>query len=97
MHHFHYTGQKLHCESVDLTAVAQLHGTPTYVYSAALIRALYTYRSLSDEELATYVEFSESDAGRWFVATQRKGLIDAMRLAMDAAARQMTTAFPAKR
>jgi len=64
---------------------------------AALIRALYTYRSLSDEELATYVEFSESDAGRWFVATQRKGLIDAMRLAMDAAARQMTTAFPAKR
>ncbi|PYN14711.1 MAG: hypothetical protein DME05_14415 [Candidatus Rokuibacteriota bacterium] len=31
---------------------------------AALVRALYTYRTLSDEELATYVEFSESDAGR---------------------------------
>lgn len=34
MHHFHYVGQKLHCESVDLAAVARLHGTPTYVYSA---------------------------------------------------------------
>ncbi len=35
MHHFHYTGQDLHCESVDLAAVAKLYGTPTYVYSAA--------------------------------------------------------------
>jgi len=64
---------------------------------AALVRALFTYRALSDEELATYVDFSESDAGRWFVAAQRKGLIDAMRIAMDAAARQMTAAFPPKR
>jgi diaminopimelate decarboxylase len=37
MHHFRYHGQKLHCESVDLAAVAQLHGTPTYVYSAQTI------------------------------------------------------------
>ena len=37
MHHFHYAGQKLHCESVDLAAIAQLHGTPTYVYSAQTI------------------------------------------------------------
>ena len=35
MHHFHYTGQNLHCESVDLADVARLYGTPTYVYSAA--------------------------------------------------------------
>jgi diaminopimelate decarboxylase len=41
MHHFHYTGQKLHCESVDLSAVAQLHGTPTYVYSAKTIEDNY--------------------------------------------------------
>jgi diaminopimelate decarboxylase len=37
MHHFRYHGQKLHCESVDLAAIAQLHGTPTYVYSAQTI------------------------------------------------------------
>jgi hypothetical protein len=64
---------------------------------AALVRWLYTFRSLSDEELNEYVAFSETDAGRWFVATQRKGLLDAMRTAMDAAARQMAAAFPAKR
>lgn len=34
MHHFHYSGHDLHCESVDLAAVAKLYGTPTYVYSA---------------------------------------------------------------
>jgi diaminopimelate decarboxylase len=41
MHHFHYVGQKLHCESVDLAAVVQLHGTPTYVYSARTIEDNY--------------------------------------------------------
>ena len=35
MHHFRYSGQDLHCESVDLAAVAKLYGTPTYVYSAS--------------------------------------------------------------
>src|SRR5882672_1213947 len=41
MHHFRYTGQKLYCESVDLAAIAQLHGTPTYVYSALTIADNY--------------------------------------------------------
>ena len=61
------------------------------------MRWLYTFRSLTDEELAEYVAFSETDAGRWFVGTQRKGLLDAMRTAMDTAARQMAAAFPTKR
>ncbi len=34
MHAFHYAGQDLCCESVDLAEVARLYGTPTYVYSA---------------------------------------------------------------
>lgn len=34
MHHFQYADQNLHCEAVDLAAVAKLYGTPTYVYSA---------------------------------------------------------------
>lgn len=41
MHQFHYSGQKLYCEAVDLSAVAQLHGTPTYVYSAKTIEDNY--------------------------------------------------------
>ena len=35
MHRFHYLGPALHCESVDLAAVARQYGTPTYGYSAA--------------------------------------------------------------
>jgi diaminopimelate decarboxylase len=42
MHHFRYTGQNLHCESVDLAEVARLYGTPTYVYSAATMGDNYT-------------------------------------------------------
>ena len=42
MHHFHYVGQNLHCESVDLAEVARLYGTPTYVYSAATIADNYS-------------------------------------------------------
>ena len=41
MHHFHYSGPDLHCESVDLAAVAKLYGTPTYVYSAATMADNY--------------------------------------------------------
>jgi len=42
MHRFHYVGQNLHCESVDLATVAQLYGTPTYIYSLGTISDNYT-------------------------------------------------------
>lgn len=32
---------RLHCEDVPLDAIAQAHGTPTYVYSSAALRAAY--------------------------------------------------------
>jgi len=35
MHHFTYQGGSLHCEGVDLNAVADAVGTPCYVYSSA--------------------------------------------------------------
>src|SRR5947208_8429177 len=41
MHHFHYSGHDLQCESVDLAAIAKLYGTPTYVYSAATMEDNY--------------------------------------------------------
>jgi len=41
MHHFHYSGQNLQCESADLAAIAKLYGTPTYVYSAATMADNY--------------------------------------------------------
>lgn len=42
MHRYHYVGQNLHCESVDLATVAQLYGTPTYVYSLGTIADNYS-------------------------------------------------------
>ena len=53
MHHFHYSGQDLNCESVDLAAVAALYGTPTYVYSASTIADNFhrLQRSLSGLDL----------------------------------------------
>jgi diaminopimelate decarboxylase len=41
MHRFKYVGPSLHCESVDLATIAQLYGTPTYVYSAGTIADNY--------------------------------------------------------
>jgi len=37
MHSFHYRDGQLYCEDVDLTRVATVFGTPTYVYSAGTI------------------------------------------------------------
>jgi hypothetical protein len=79
------------------TAERTLRAKQDSLVRDALVRWLYTFRSLTDEELGEYVAFAETDAGRWFVTTQRKGLLDAMRTAMDAAARQMAAAFPVKR
>jgi diaminopimelate decarboxylase len=42
MHAFRYINGRLHCEDVDLTAVAEAHGTPTYVYSAGTILDHYS-------------------------------------------------------
>ena len=41
MHSFHYQNASLHCEDVDLAALADEHGTPAYVYSANTIRDHY--------------------------------------------------------
>lgn len=38
MHHFNYEDGRLHCEGVDLNAIADQVGTPVYVYSTATLR-----------------------------------------------------------
>ena len=38
MHHFNYKDGHLHCEDVDLHAIADSAGTPVYVYSTATLR-----------------------------------------------------------
>jgi len=41
MHQFHYRQGVLHCEDVNLNALAAEHGTPLYVYSARTVRENY--------------------------------------------------------
>lgn len=42
MHSFQYSNGSLHCENVSLSALAEEHGTPLYVYSAGTFRDHYT-------------------------------------------------------
>lgn len=42
MHSFSYKNGSLHCEDVNLQTIAEVHGTPTYVYSAKTITDNYT-------------------------------------------------------
>ena len=42
MHSFHYRDGQLHCEDVALQPLAEQHGSPLYVYSAATIRDHFT-------------------------------------------------------
>ena len=58
MHHFRYTGQNLHCESVALAEVARLYGTPTYVYSASTMADNYNRLAGSLEGLDFQICFA---------------------------------------
>ena len=43
---FDYQGGRYHCEQVDLARLAELCGTPCYVYSAnAIVENFRSYRS----------------------------------------------------
>lgn len=41
MHSFRYKNGSLHCEDVDIQTIADIHGSPTYIYSAETIRNNY--------------------------------------------------------
>jgi len=77
MHRFQYVGQNLYCESVDLATVAQLYGTPTYIYSTGTIADNYNrlarsltgldvqicYAMKANSNLAILKHFSNLGAG----------------------------------
>ncbi len=51
MHSFHYENGSLHCEGVDLNALAEEHGTPLYVYSKGTILDHYHRLSAAMSDL----------------------------------------------
>lgn len=58
MHSFHYKNASLHCEDVDLAALADEHGTPAYVYSANTIRDHYRRLDQALEGLDHGIEYA---------------------------------------
>ena len=58
---------------------------------------LYTYQALQDEELAEYVRFSGTDAGRWYNTAMRKALVGALGRAVEQTATELVRAVPLER
>lgn len=57
--------------------------------NSTLVSFLYTYRSVSDEELNTYIDFWESDTGKWFNRVSSEAVMEAMTKAAEGAGNQM--------
>lgn len=58
VHHFHYRGETLFAEDVDLTALADKVGTPFYVYSAATLRRHVQVMRQAFEGISTLIAFA---------------------------------------
>ena len=58
MHSFSYKNGSLHCEGVDIQTIADIHGSPTYIYSSETI--LNNYRALDSAlgELDHAIEYA---------------------------------------
>ena len=58
MHSFSYKNGSLHCEGVDVQTIADIHGSPTYIYSSETI--LNNYRALDSAlgELDHAIEYA---------------------------------------
>jgi hypothetical protein len=52
------------------------------------VRGLFTYRSVADDDLRTYVEFHESEMGRWFMDLLTRALVGALDRSTATAARR---------
>jgi hypothetical protein len=61
---------------------------------ACLQNMLFSYRGLTDAELAEYVRFVDSRAGQWYVTTLNQALIDAASMAAEFAAGELVTLLP---
>ena len=70
-------------DEAAITAAIQAQRAPMagQIEAVMQISSLFTYRELSDEELATYLEFVQSDAGRWYHDAVVAGLVSTLRRA----------------
>ncbi|MBI1736230.1 MAG: hypothetical protein HYR51_13740 [Candidatus Rokubacteria bacterium] len=57
----------------------------------ALLTLLYAYRSVPDAELKSYVDFLETEAGRWYARTTRTALTEMVETVLEKAAGRIAT------
>ena len=77
----------------DQIAVARSR-TLEQIRGACLVSMLLAYRSLTDQELAAYVRFVESEAGQWYMSVMNSALLSAVDVAAAATAGELATAVP---
>lgn len=73
---------------------ARIRGPLSAIHIAA---QLYAYRDLTDDELAAYVVFASSDAGRWYNAAMHKALVSAVGRIVEQTATELVRAVPVER
>ncbi len=86
-------GKRLRSGELDAVLArtrAALH-EPTRVGMSVQLQ--FAYRSVSDSELAQYVQVHETDAARWFSQLLRKGFVEAIGASATSAAEELTRAF----
>src|SRR5437899_900919 len=64
------------------------------IRGACLVSMLLAYRSLTDQELAEYVKFVDSEAGQWYMSVMNSALLVAIDVAAAATASDLATAVP---
>ncbi len=69
---------RLSAEEINDLAIRTTEPSRPLLERAALRYFLYSYRSLSDDEINLYIAFSESDAGKRYIEAGHAGVNDAM-------------------
>jgi Domain of unknown function (DUF4124) len=67
------------------------------VRQATGVSMLYTYRTLTDEELERYVEFESTEAGRWYNGLLRRALLAVLTRVFEETAQAVFAAVPPER
>jgi hypothetical protein len=76
----------------ELTQVRNL--TLERIRRACLLNMLSSYRDLTDQELAEYVRFVESEAGQWYMSVMNGTLLIAVDAAAEATATELAAEVP---
>jgi hypothetical protein len=70
--------QRLDESELRAALEAQRSALRPEIQKVTMVSMLYSYQDLSDEELARYIEFSESEPGRWYHDVVKRALLNTL-------------------